>query len=304
MNSATKIMLAAFAIPAVLAAAAPQREIAARPAFETATIKLSTGPSRANVITQPSPNRLSIPGMTLMALVYAAYGDGGFNTSMSVRGVKPDWANQTVYAIEGSAAAPATPRQMRLMLQSLLEERFALRLHDASDTDAAIGDVLTLVVDRADGRLGPKVKPWDGTCPAVVPPMVMQAPQRPLQRVGDQLVVGPASAADDPDLPYCPTGFRPGGMRIDGATMSTVAQMLSLPPGRVLLNTITVDRTGLTGRYTLDLDYLFTGSAPPPDFAGPSLSTAIKEQWGLRLVPGKARLKLLIIDEVQPPTPN
>ena len=297
-------MLAAFAIPAVLAAAAPQREIAARPAFETATIKLSTGPSRANVITQPSPNRLSIPGMTLMALVYAAYGDGGFNTSMSVRGVKPDWANQTVYAIEGSAAAPATPRQMRLMLQSLLEERFALRLHDASDTDAAIGDVLTLVVDRADGRLGPKVKPWDGTCPAVVPPMVMQAPQRPLQRVGDQLVVGPASAADDPDLPYCPTGFRPGGMRIDGATMSTVAQMLSLPPGRVLLNTITVDRTGLTGRYTLDLDYLFTGSAPPPDFAGPSLSTAIKEQWGLRLVPGKARLKLLIIDSAQPPTPN
>ena len=297
-------MLAAFAIPAVLAAAAPQREIAARPAFETATIKLSTGPSRANVITQPSPNRLSIPGMTLMALVYAAYGDGGFNTSMSVRGVKPDWANQTVYAIEGSAAAPATPRQMRLMLQSLLEERFALRLHDASDTDAAIGDVLTLVVDRADGRLGPKVKPWDGTCPAVVPPMVMQAPQRPLQRVGDQLVVGPASAADDPDLPYCPTGFRPGGMRIDGATMSTVAQMLSLPPGRVLLNTITVDRTGLTGRYTLDLDYLFTGSAPPPDFAGPSLSTAIKEQWGLRLVPGKARLKLLIVDDVQPPAPN
>ena len=297
-------MLAAFAIPAVLAAAAPQRETAARPAFETATIKLSTGPSRANVITQPSPNRLSIPGMTLMALVYAAYGDGGFNTSMSVRGVKPDWANQTVYAIEGSAAAPATPRQMRLMLQSLLEERFALRLHDASDTDAAIGDVLTLVVDRTDGRLGPKVKPWDGTCPAVVPPMVMQAPQRPLQRVGDQLVVGPASAADDPDLPYCPTGFRPGGLRIDGATMSTAAQMLSLPPGRVLLNTITVDRTGLTGRYTLDLDYLFTGSAPPPDFAGPSLSTAIKEQWGLRLVPGKARLKLLIVDSAQPPTPN
>jgi hypothetical protein len=45
----------------------------------------------------------------------------------------------------------------------------------------------------------------------------------------------------------------------------------------VLLGTITVDRTGLTGRYTLDLDYLFTGAAPPPDFAGPSLPTAIKD---------------------------
>jgi len=78
-----------------------------------------------------------------------------------------------------------------------------------------------------------------------------------------------------------------------------VAQMLSLPPGRVLLGTITVDRTGLTGRYTLDLDYLFTGAEPPPDFAGPSLPTAIKEQWGLRLVPGKGRLKLLVIDSAR-----
>jgi hypothetical protein len=80
-------------------------------------------------------------------------------------------------------------------------------------------------------------------------------------------------------MPCCPTGFRPGGMRIGGATMSTVAQMLSLPPGRVVLGAITVDRTGLAGRYTLDLDYLFTGEAPPPDFVGPSLPTAIKEQW-------------------------
>jgi uncharacterized protein (TIGR03435 family) len=241
--------------------------------------------------------------MTLTALIYVAYGDGGFNTSMSVRG-GPDWANRTVYTVEGVAAAPATPRQMRLMLQSLLEERFALKLRDASDTDAALGDVLTLVVDRSDGKLGPKVKSWDGTCPAEVPPMVLQAPRRPLQRVGEQLVVGPASDADDPDIPYCPTGFRPGGMQIDGATMSTVAQMLSLPPGRVLLGTITVDRTGLTGRYTLDLDYLFTGAPPPPDFAGPSLPTAIREQWGLRLVPGRARLKLLVVDRAQPPTAN
>jgi len=270
--------------------------------FEAATIKLSTGSSRANIVTQPSPSRYSIPGMTLKALIYVAYGDGGFNTSMSVRG-GPDWTSQTVYAVEGVAAAPATPKQMRLMLQSLLEERFALKLHDASDTDAARGDVLTLMVDRSDGRLGPKVKPWDGTCLAAVP-MVMQAPRRPLQREGDQLVVGPASAADDPDMPYCPTGFRPGGMQIDGATMSTVAQMLSLPPGRVLLGTIVVDGTGLTGRYTLDLDYLFTGAAPPPDFAGPSLPTAIKEQWGLRLVPGKGRFKLLVIDIAQPPAAN
>jgi len=48
---------------------------------------------------------------------------------------------------------------------------------------------------------------------------------------------------------------------IDAATMSTVAEMLSLPPGRQVLGSITQDRTGLIGRYTLDLDYLF-GATP------------------------------------------
>jgi uncharacterized protein (TIGR03435 family) len=292
-------ILAAIVLPGVLAAA-PQRDTEPRPAFEAATVKLSAGVSAANVVTQSSPNRLSIPGMTLKALVYAAYGAGGFNTSMRVTG-GPDWTSQTVYAVEGVAAGPATLRQMRLMLQSLLEARFALKLHDASDTDAALGDVLTLVVDKADGTLGPKVKPWDGTCPSEMPPLVMQAPRRPLQRVGDRFVVGPASDADDPAVPYCPSGFRPGGLTINGATMATVAEMLSLPPGRTVLGTITQDRTGLTGRYTLELDYLF--GAPAPELA-PSLPTVVRDQWGLRLVPGKGRLKLLIIDSVQPPAAN
>lgn len=266
-------------------------------------MKLATGPSAANVVNQPAPNRLSIPGMTLIALVYAAYGEGGFNTSMSVRG-GPDWIRQIVYAVEGVAAEPATPRQKRLMLQSLLEERFALKLHDASDTDAAVGDVLTLVVDKADGTLGPRVKPWDGTCPSAVPPLVMQAPRRPLQQVGDRLVVPPPSDADDPKVPYCPSGFRPGGLTINGATMATVAEMLSLPPGRTVLGKVTEDRTGLSGRYTLELDYLFGApAAATADFAV-SLPTAVHDQWGLRLVPGKGRLKLLIIDSVQPPTAN
>jgi len=41
---------------------------------------------------------------------------------------------------------------------------------------------------------------------------------------------------------------------LDGATMFSVAEILSLPPGRELLGGVTQDRTGLTDRYTLDLD--------------------------------------------------
>jgi uncharacterized protein (TIGR03435 family) len=91
--------------------------------------------------------------------------------------------------------------------------------------------------------------------------------------------------------------------------MFTVAELLSLPPARRLLGTITQDRTGLTGRYTMELDYPFAPSGPaasaaPTEFAGPSLPTAVREQWGLRLVPGKGRLKLLIVESAQLPAGN
>ena len=280
-----------------------------RPAFEAATIKLAAPDAVRNRVTQPSPNRLYIPGMTLTALVYAAYGDGGFNTSMRVTG-GPDWINKTAFSVEGVASGPAPPRQLRLMLQTLLEERFALKIRNVSQTaDIPMNDVLALTVDRRDWTLGPKVKKWDGSCPPVMPALYFQAPRRPLQKIGDKFVVGPASDADDPGVPYCPTGYRAGGMRVDGATMLTVAEMLSLPPARALLGTVTQDRTGLTDRYTMELDYLFAPSpqaapAAPPEFAGPALSTAVREQWGFRLVPSKGRLKLIVVESAQPPTDN
>lgn len=98
-------------------------------------------------------------------------------------------------------------------------------------------------------------------------------------------------------------------MRIDGATMSTVADMLSLPPSRARLGTITQDHTGLTGRYTMELDYPFAppGSPAPaaqPEFAGPSLPTAVKDQWGPRLTPGKGQLNIIVVESAQLPTGN
>ena len=274
-----------------------------RLAFEAATIKLAAADAVRNVV-MPGPNRMRIPSMTLTALIYAAYGEGGLNTSMRVTG-GPDWISKTAFSVEGVASGPATPRQLRLMLQTLLEERFALKIRGETET----ADMFALVVDRSDGTLGPKVKKWDGTCPRVMPALYLQAPRRPLQRVEDRFTVGPASESDDPDVPYCPTGYRAGGIRVDGATMFTVAEMLSLPPARALLGTITQDRTGLTDRYTMELDYRFTPSpaaAPgaPPEFAGPSLFTAVREQWGLRLVPAKGRVKVIMVESAQLPTAN
>jgi uncharacterized protein (TIGR03435 family) len=269
-----------------------QQQPTQRPAFEAATIKVATTPANPLPVIPVAPNRLRIPSQTLIQLIYTAYGNGGFNTGTRVTG-GPDWARNSPFFVEGVAAGPATAQQMRLMLQTLLEERFALKISNETTT----GDMLTLVLDRPDGTLGPKVRKWNGTCPGVVPPLVFPAPRRPLERVGDKPVVPPASDTDDPEMAYCPTGYRIGGIIADGVTMSTVASLLSLPPARMLLGNITHDQTGLTGRYTLDLDFVF----PPPADA-PSLFTAIKEQWGLRVVPGKGPFKTIRVESAQLPT--
>ena len=63
---------------------------------------------------------------------------------------------------------------------------------------------------------------------------------------------------------------------------------------------------GLTGRYSMELDYLFAAGPPAaaPEFGAPSLATAVREQWGLRLVSGKGPLETVVIESAQLPTPN
>jgi uncharacterized protein (TIGR03435 family) len=297
-NTRGRLALAGAAITfaTVVAAAAPARQTSSpsQPAFEAATIKLAAPDAVPNRMTSPSPNRLSIASMTLTWLVYTAYGNGGLNTSMRVTG-GPDWVNRTSFAVEGVATGAVTPLQLRLMLRTLLEERFALKLRH----EAPVGDVLTLTVDRPDGTLGPKVKPWSGTCPAVMPALVFPAPRR-------QIANGPPLDTVEANVAYCPTGYRQGGITADGVTMAIVAELLSLPPARALLGTITQDRTGLTGRYAMELDYLFAAgpAAAASELGAPSLATAVREQWGLRLVPGKGPLEAFVIESAQLPTGN
>jgi uncharacterized protein (TIGR03435 family) len=292
----------AIAILAGPASANAQRGSSAddKPEFEAATVKLAP-PDAARIVTMPppaTPNRLYILGMTLTNLIYAAYGDGGFNTAMRVTG-GPDWINRTTFAVEGVAPGRPTLKQFRLMLQRLLEERFALKMR----TEMTTGDMLTLVVGRSDGALGPKVKPWSGTCPTVMPLLVFQAPRRAL------LQNAPRSESDDRGVAECPTGYRAGGITLDGVTMFTVAEVLSLPPGRALLGTIVTDQTGLSGRYSLELDYPFPAQRPgdpaaPAEFGLPSLPTAVQEQWGLRIVPGKGPFRLVVVESAQLPSAN
>jgi uncharacterized protein (TIGR03435 family) len=81
-----------------------------------------------------------------------------------------------------------------------------------------------------------------------------------------------------------------------------------------LLRTPIVDRTGLTGTYDIDLDYVSdpvvwgmppgSKEAPEPTSPGPSLLAAMEEQLGLKFVRRHELLDVLVIDSVEYPTPD
>lgn len=244
------------------------------PAFEVASIK-SAAPNDTLSGLQPSttPGRMEFRNSTLRLLIYWAYGTG-MSTAMSVSG-GPDWISRNRYTIVATAQGNPTDREYRAMLRGLLEERFQLKTH----LETRQIDVYALALNRADQKLGPKVKPWPGTCASGREPR----------------------ADDDPTMPRCTAAFRPPGLVLEGVSMIPVAEMLSTQ--RRLLGMIVQDRTGLTGPYNIELEFDFA-AANRPDYTGPAIVTALKEQLGLKLEPSKGPLGVLVVDSAELPGDN
>jgi uncharacterized protein (TIGR03435 family) len=242
--------------------------------FEAATVKpAAPNDTVSGVMPSASPGRIEFRNMTLRLLIYQAYGSG-LSTSMSVSG-GPKWMNRNRYSVEAVAQGNPTDRDYRSMLRGLLEERFALKTH----TETREIDVYALEPNRADGKLGPKVKPWSGTCASGKPPR----------------------AGGDPAMPRCTGAFRPPGLVLEGVTMVPVAEMLSTQ--RPLLGMVVQDRTGLAGPYNIEFEFDFA-AANRPDYVGPSIFTALKEQLGLRLEASKGPLQVLVVDSAALPGEN
>jgi uncharacterized protein (TIGR03435 family) len=198
----------------------------------------------------------------------------------------PKWIDSQHFDIEGKSEDPrASNDQLRLMLQSLLEDRFKLKLHRETKQSS----IYALVVAKG----GPKIKlSADQISPDVDGPAPPGAgPNRGVVRIGVGNLVGNA------------------------ATLSRLATTLSPRVDRLI-----VDRTNLPGRYDLRLQWapdpaenLFEvplaifdmdGKTLTSDPTGPSIFAAIQEQLGLKLESAKGPLDVLVIDHAEQPSAN
>jgi uncharacterized protein (TIGR03435 family) len=80
---------------------------------------------------------------------------------------------------------------------------------------------------------------------------------------------------------------------------------------RLILDRPILDKTEFTGEFDLDLGFTPDGALMGlPGFGGPTdpnlpnIFTALEEQLGLKLVPAKGPVEVLVIDHAERPTAN
>lgn len=254
-------------------------------AFETVSIKQSTQSPVAAA--RVSPDRFRRRLTTVLYLMTYA-----FNTRpLRIQGL-PDWGEKTRFDVEAKASGPSTVDEMRTMVRELLKERFNLQAH----IESREVEFFALVKARGDGRLGDKLRPSAVDCAEVRATRGVEYRPRP-----EEL---------QPGEPRCIITARPSACCVSyempGEPLSRIVEMMETYTGRLV-----VDKTGLTGTFDIDFETSRFPSGLPnspdqqstiPD--GPSVATALRDQLGLKLESERGLVEFLVIDHLDPPTPD
>jgi uncharacterized protein (TIGR03435 family) len=161
--------------------------------------------------------------------------------------------------------------QTRQMMQNLLSDRFQLKVH----TETKTLSVYDMVVDKS----GSKLK----TSTAIEAPSEEEMKANPDKYKKGYMKMGP--------------GMYEG----TGVEVPSLASQLSNALGKPVY-----DKTGLTGSYDIMLHYRREEAAAGSDdnSDAPSVFTAMQEQLGLKLLPGKGPVETLVVDAAQKPEAN
>jgi uncharacterized protein (TIGR03435 family) len=181
----------------------------------------------------------------------------------------PSWLDTDRFDIAAKAPANTSPDTVKLMLQTLLADRFKLKIH--MDEKALPAFALSV------GKGKPKLKESDGSSASGCE----GKPQNP----------APGT------IPY-------NVVACHNRTMEQFAQDLHNRAGGYLTNPV-VDQTGLKGNWDFEIKWTSRGALAAAGADGISIFDAVDKQLGLKLEPQKLSLPVIVVDSVnERPTDN
>ncbi len=273
------------------------------PSFEVATVKPSNGDNAAPSVSTATESRtMNVTARNLIEQAYGIPWTSGRNERV-VGG--PSWIDNNRYDVDArideslvasfeKLSREERKEQMSLMMQSLLADRFKLKVH------VQLAELPIYELMFAKG--GPKLtvtKDLPTTTGEDQPPAKVGFPMRAEDVRMGILVLYRGQAAE---------------MTAKGATLDELVHWLagySEIGGRPVVN-----RTGLPGPYDFTLRWIRERliaqgpqdeqlrSVPSNVPEAPGLFTALQEQLGLRLMSTKGPVEVLVIDHIDLPSQN
>ena len=244
--------------------------VSAAPVFAVAAIHINkSDPSaRSHIISAPTDGRFRAINVPLNMLLQWAF---AIPDTRIVGG--PSWLGQTKFDIEATAdpslddqLPKLTSQEGRLRKQAMLQALLADRFQLQAHQESRQLPLYALVLAKNGPRFAPSQV--NGTT------------------INTRRTEISVSGSDD--------------------TLALLADALARSLGRPVVN-----QTGLHGRYELDLKWATddasvsrTGASGGSDSDSPSFFTAIQEQLGLKLVPQKGPVSVLVLDRVEMPSEN
>jgi uncharacterized protein (TIGR03435 family) len=249
------------------------------------SVKLAAPDARGMYIRTSPGGTVNITNMPLKEIVALAYRVQSYEITGAT-----GWMESQRYDVIAKPEHPLKDGEYPIMFRTLLADRFGVVLH------RELGDMpMYALIVMKPGKLGPGLaESKEGGC--TVPDRTKPAP-RP----------EPGKAPER----YCGNFMmQRTGMTGVGISLENFVNGLSWNLGRRV-----VDKTGLTGKFDLDLKYSpedpptvpASSDAPRPvavDSSDPPLLTAIQEQLGLKLQAQKSPVEIVVIDKATQPEAN
>lgn len=208
----------------------------------------------------------------------------------------PKWVNADRFDVEARGPAAATKDQLRLMMQSLLADRFKLAVHRETQQ----GPVFALVLDKP-GKTGPKLIPHSQGPPC------------------DASALSASSSSAPPQADIFPAACDVFAIRnAQGAlllaarniTLDRMARTFGTLPGEAIINRPVINETGLAGNFDFTLQYrpdapiALNGGNMAFDENAPTFLEALKDQLGMKLKAETGPLQTIVVDHIEEPSAN